>query len=93
MVIFRNIDIDMGFLENIDIDKEIWKNIDIDIDMDILQNINIDEISYRLEYGISNRATQWRNDLGRTSYTSTSSNKGNCKKHISCFLRIVFCIL
>ena len=56
----ENIDID------IDIDKDNLKNIDIDIDIDmailknididkgILQNIDIDEISYRLGFGISN---------------------------------------
>ena len=36
-------------MENIDID--------IDIDKEISENIDIDEISNRLEYGISNRAT------------------------------------
>ena len=48
MVILENIDtdIDMDFLENIDIDG----------DKEILQNIDIDEISYWLEFGISNRA-------------------------------------
>jgi len=35
-------------LENIDID--------IDIDKEISENIDIDKISNRLEYGISNRA-------------------------------------
>ena len=51
MVILENIDMDIGidFLENID-------NI-IDIDKGIWQNIDIDKISYRLEFGISNRAT------------------------------------
>ena len=65
----ENIDID------IDIDKDNLKNIDIDIDIDmailenidilkgILQNIDIDKISYRLGFGISNTATaapvQW----------------------------------
>ena len=44
----ENIDID------IDIDKDILKNIDIDIDKGILQNIDIDKISYRLGFGISN---------------------------------------
>ena len=48
MVILEYIDIDidinMDFLENIDIDKG------------IMQNIEIDEISYWLEFGISNRA-------------------------------------
>ena len=50
----ENIDID------IDIDKDILENIDIDIDIDkeILENIDIDKISNRLEFGISNRATQ-----------------------------------
>ena len=38
----------MDFLENI--------NIVMDIDKGILQNIDIDKISYRLEFGISNRA-------------------------------------
>ena len=53
MVILENIDIDidMDFLEYIDID------IAIDIDKGILQNIDIDKISYRLGFGISNRAT------------------------------------
>ena len=36
-------------MENIDID--------IDIDKEISENIDIDEISNRLEFGISNRAT------------------------------------
>ena len=58
MVIFENIDIDMYFLENIDInidiDKEILKNIDIDINKAILQNIDIDKILYRFVFGISN---------------------------------------
>ena len=31
--------------------------IDIDIDKGILKNIDIDKISYRLEFGISNRAS------------------------------------
>ena len=48
MVILENIDIDiaidMDFLENIDIDKG------------ILPNIDIDKISYQMEFGISNRA-------------------------------------
>ena len=48
MVILENIDIDidMVILENIDINKA------------ILQNIDIDKISNRLEFGISNRASQ-----------------------------------
>ena len=40
----------MVILENIDID------IDIDIDKAILQNIDIDKISNRFKFGISNRA-------------------------------------
>ena len=57
----ENIDID------IDIDKDNLKNIDIDIDIDmailenidkgILQIIDIDKISYRLGFGISNTPT------------------------------------
>jgi len=39
----------MVILENIDID--------IDIDKAILQNIDIDKISNRFKFGISNRAT------------------------------------
>ena len=39
----------MVILENI--------NIDIDIDKEILQNIDIDKISNRFKFGISNRAT------------------------------------
>ena len=39
----------MVILENIDID--------IDIDKEILQNIDIDKISNRFKFGISNRAT------------------------------------
>ena len=49
-----DIDIDMVILENIDTDIDILKN--IDIDKCILQNIDIDNISYQLEYSISNRA-------------------------------------
>ena len=40
----------MVILENIDID--------IDIDKAILQNIDIDKISNRFKFGISNRASQ-----------------------------------
>ena len=42
------IDIDIYFLENIDIA--------IDIDKGIMQNIDIDKILYQIEFGISNRA-------------------------------------
>ena len=52
----ENIDIDKDNLKNIDIDIDmaILENIDIDIDKGILQNIDIDKISYRLGFGISN---------------------------------------
>ena len=56
----ENIDIDKDNLKNIDIDIDIdmaiLENIDIDINIDkgILQNIDIDKISYRLGFGISN---------------------------------------
>ena len=57
----ENIDIDKDNLKNIDIDIDmaILENIDIDIDIDkgILQNIDIDKISYRLGFGISNTPT------------------------------------
>ena len=43
----------MVILENIDID--------IDIDKAILQNIDIDKISNRFKFGISNRATSREN--------------------------------
>ena len=36
----------------------ILENIDIDIDMAILQNIDIDKISNRFKFGISNRASR-----------------------------------
>ena len=68
-----NININKETLENIDIDsdikKEILENIDIninidretleniDIGKDFLENIDIDEILNRLEFGISNRAS------------------------------------
>ena len=56
-----DIDIDKAILENIDIDididKEILENINIDIDKEISENIDIDKILNRLEFGISNRAT------------------------------------
>ena len=68
--ILKNIDIDKGILQNIDIDidkailknigididKEILENIVIDIEKEILENIDIDRISNRLEFGISNNA-------------------------------------
>ena len=55
MDFLENIDIDMDFLENIDIDMDFFEN--INIDKGILQNIAIDTILYRLEFGISNRAS------------------------------------
>ena len=42
--------------QNIDIDKAIMKN--IDIVWEILENIDIDEILNRLEFAISNRASE-----------------------------------
>ena len=55
----------MVILENIDID--------IDIDKAILQNIDIDEISNRFKFGISNRASQtsrleWNQKKNLTSH-------------------------
>ena len=59
-----DIDIDMVILENIDIDIDMdfleYIDIDIDIDKGILQNIDIDKILYRLEFGISNRAKDYQ---------------------------------
>ena len=53
-----DIDIDKDNSKNIDIDIDIFmailKNIDIDIDKGIFQNNDIDKISYRLGFGISN---------------------------------------
>ena len=55
-----DIDIDKAVLEyidiDIDIDKDILENIDIDINNEISENIDIDKILTRLEFGISNRA-------------------------------------
>ena len=73
--IWENIDIDIDIakeiLENIDIDinidKEILKN--IDIDKEISGNIDIDEISNRLEFGISNRASSWRGRVAPVTRT------------------------
>ena len=48
MVILENIDINMFVLENIDTD--IYKEILKYIDKAILQNIDIDNISYRFRY-------------------------------------------
>ena len=58
----ENIDIDKDNLKNIDIDIDIdmaiLENIVIDIDKGILQNIDIDKISYRLGFGISSTPSQ-----------------------------------
>ena len=43
------------FISIVDISAN-FENIDIDIDKEISENIDIDEISNRLEFGISNRA-------------------------------------
>ena len=51
----------MVILENIDID--------IDIDKAILQNIDIDKISNRLEFGISNSTTFNPPIIPHTIYT------------------------
>ena len=47
------------FISIVDISSN-FKNIgiDIDIDKEILENIDIDKISNRLEFGISNRASR-----------------------------------
>ena len=50
----------MVILENIDID--------IDIDKAILQNIDIDKISNRFKFGISNRASPWSPQLRPTTF-------------------------
>ena len=42
----------------------ILENIDIDIDKAILQNIDIDKISNRFKFGISNRASWARTKKG-----------------------------
>ena len=55
----------MVILENIDID--------IDIDKAILQNIDIDKISNRLEFGISNRATSHSVSMDMTGFVSSQT--------------------
>ena len=52
----------MVILENIDID--------IDIDKAILQNIDIDKISNRFKFGISNRARTGARGIIGKSYTN-----------------------
>ena len=59
----ENIDIDKDNSKNIDIDMAILENIDIDIDKGILQNIDIHKISYRLGFGISNTPIHERFDI------------------------------
>ena len=62
MVILENIDIDidMNLLETIDIDSDMDFLENIDIDKGICQNIDIDKILYRLEFGILNGANFYR---------------------------------
>ena len=57
----------MVILENIDID--------IDIDKAILQNIDIDKISNRFKFGISNRASGWRPHLSKKTSPSQRVKK------------------
>ena len=54
----------MAILENIDIN--------IDIDKGILQNIDIDKISYRLGFGISNTPTGGEIFTYENNWVSTS---------------------
>ena len=61
-----DIDIDIGILENIDINIDNDKGI---LQKGILQNIDIDEISYRLGFGISNTPTV--PSEARQSFTET----------------------
>ena len=74
-----DLDIDMVILENIDnaidIDMDFLENIDIDIDKGILQNIDIDEISYRLDFGISNRAISNQITMFSVKLTSSKFDK------------------
>ena len=53
----KNIYIDMVILENIYINIDIIFLENIAINKGILQNIDFDKILYRLEFGISNRAS------------------------------------
>ena len=50
----ENINIDKDNLKNVVLDMAILENIDIDMNKGIWQNIDIDKISYRLGFGISN---------------------------------------
>ena len=53
----ENINIDKDNLKNVVLDMAILENIDIDMNKGIWQNIDIDKISYRLGFGISNTPT------------------------------------
>ena len=69
----------MVILENIDID--------IDIDKAILQNIDIDKISNRFKFGISNRAStsqvphenKYESDLSAVPHESSNDSDRKCK--------------
>ena len=68
-----DIDIDMAILENIDIDIDMAILENIDIKKGILKNIDIDKISYRLGFGISNTpksqtAAQTRSHISHRGY-------------------------
>ena len=68
----------------------IFENIDIDIDIDkaILQNIDIDKISNRFKFGISNRAT-CNSALLRDYIFQCSASIPLCSYRISGHPRIV----
>ena len=55
------------------------ENIDIDIEKEISENIDIDKILNRLEFGISNRATQSMVELFSKSKISSSGKIGAFK--------------
>ena len=64
-------------MENID--RAVQEYIDIDINKEILENIDIDKISNRLEFGISNRARRmWKDFWGPV--------KSSCEKRLQIFL-------
>ena len=76
----------MVVLENIDID--------IDIDKAILQNIDIDKISNRFKFGISNRASsvypitrgrETEGDGKNIQSTEASSESPEGQRHLSAF--------
>ena len=70
----------MAILENIDID--------IDIDKGILQNIDIDKISYRLGFGISNTPKSTPNAL----YNPTVGSPINQHQNILLFKLLLILI-